>query len=209
MFVHSYNHENIYLWADLHLNHDRPFIIEPRGFENIQTHNDAIKARIRKVPYGATLWLLGDTVFGYDAEASLEKFLEQVPATEIILMPGNHFSGFKQMKSRRGRQFTLADKEIRLVSNLEEMRVKDQGIVVSHYPIMSWNGAGKGAWMVHGHVHGRIPTSLPNRYDGGKILDVGIESCPEPVSIAEVRAIMEKKAFKQVDHHGNDTANSF
>ncbi len=202
MFVENYQHENIYFWSDLHLGHDRDFIYGPRGFHDVELHDSMLAIRLWQIPTDAVVWLLGDIIFGINAEERLEKVLSNYPGKEIVLMPGNHYSGFKQLRRKYGRKFELNGTLIRLVSNLEEIRVKSQAIVLSHYPLMSWNGIGHGAWMLHGHVHGRIKTSLPTEYDGGKILDVGVESCPEPLSFAEIKEIMDKKPFKQVDHHG-------
>lgn len=203
MFVHRYEDENVYFWSDLHLGHDRPFIIGPRGFDDIKRHDVELEKRIfEKVPCDAVLWLLGDTIFGPCADVRLLEFLKKIPPQEIILMPGNHFSGYKQLIRSFGRNTRLENgKSIRFVSNLEDLEICEQQIVASHYPHLSWVDAHKGSWMLHGHVHGRIPTSLPNNTKGGKILDLGVESTPEPMSVAEIRKIMAGKPFYQIDHH--------
>jgi len=209
MFVENYNHENLFFWSDLHLGHDKDFIYTPRAMHDVAMHDAILKKRIyEKVTPGSTFWLLGDTILGMDSEQRLFDFLSSLPCAEVVLMPGNHFSGVKQLRRSHGREFDAKDVHVRIVSNLEEIQVRDQLVVLSHYPLMSWNGAGKknaNSWMVHGHVHGRIKASLPTQFDGGKILDVGVESCAHPMSFAEIREIMSKKAFKQVDHHGAET----
>ena len=39
----------IYLSSDLHFGHDRGFIYEPRGFSNIQEHDEAIIERFNSI----------------------------------------------------------------------------------------------------------------------------------------------------------------
>lgn len=209
MFVENIKHKNVWFWSDLHLGHNRDFIYGPRGFTDVQTHDATLLKRAWKIPQDATVWLLGDTIFGMDSEARLVKVLTEFPGKEIYLMPGNHYSGLKQLFHKNGRRFQIGDKQIRIMSNLEDVIVDGQTMALCHYPIMSWNGAGKGAWMIHGHVHGRIKGSLHHELSEGKIIDVGVEACPEPLSFAEIKTIMDRKPFKQVDHHGGDTQNPF
>jgi calcineurin-like phosphoesterase family protein len=77
-----------------------------------------------------------------------------------------------------------------------------QQIIMSHYPIFSWNRSHYGSWHLHGHTHGSLmPTQ--QEYYKRKVMDVG---CPcidyTPISYEQVKAEMKKKKVGVVDHHG-------
>ena len=55
----------IYFTSDLHINHDRGFIYEPRGFKSVGEMNEAIVARWNSiVEPDDTIYLLGDAMLG-------------------------------------------------------------------------------------------------------------------------------------------------
>jgi calcineurin-like phosphoesterase family protein len=210
-YHHSIHHTNVYFCSDLHLRHNRDFIFGPRGFTNVEDHDSSQKASFARMRQGATLFILGDTVFGQNSEEYLEKFLYNLNCSEIYIMPGNHFSGLKQLYQKHGRKIEFPDKTVRIIENLYEVYVDGQPIVLSHYPIVSWNGAGKGSWMVHGHTHGNLHgTAIGDLLYTGKIIDIGAEVCnPSPISFLELKAIMDAKSTVTFDHHGKNTQNPF
>ncbi len=201
-FPERFTTENIFFWSDLHLGHNRDFIFGPRHFTTVEEHDEALIGRWnKKIPAGATVFVLGDFIFGPDAEARLQDILMNLTGGRIFIMPGNHHSGVRQLKQSNGRRFELAKKEIIMIDNLYEIEVNRQHLVLSHYPMISWNKMGHGAFHLYGHVHGRITEGRKDGKGFGKMLDVGIESCPEPVSLAEVVEIMKDKPHSKIDHH--------
>jgi calcineurin-like phosphoesterase family protein len=70
-----------------------------------------------------------------------------------------------------------------------------QQIVMSHYPILSWNRAHHGSWMIHGHAHQSL--TMDKSYDWyykKKVMDVGCNGINyTPISYQEVKKIMDKK----------------
>jgi calcineurin-like phosphoesterase family protein len=79
-----------------------------------------------------------------------------------------------------------------------------QKIIMSHYPILSWNKAHHGSWHLHGHCHGSLIKSQQEYYKR-KVMDVGC-NCIDytPISYEQVKGIMVKKGVSAVDHHGED-----
>jgi calcineurin-like phosphoesterase family protein len=206
---------NIFFWGCLHLNHDPKWenpLWKMRGFNSVQEHNQFIEDSWRKkLNEESIIFLLGDTCFGYEAEEYMNSFFTRVPFKEVYWLPGNHTAGWKQFleKSNEEGLIDKGDQKIYLTPNYLEMFINGHSLVASHYPIASWNGQGKGSYMVHAHVHGTLEKS-----ELGKILyrsrtkEVSVEKCPSPISFNEI-----KKSFDQsiitFDHHGKDTQNPF
>lgn len=80
----------IYLTSDLHFNHNKEFIYKPRGFDNIQDHNETIIQRINStVTDEDDLYILGDLMLGNN-EAGMECLRQLYGKKHLIL--GNHDS---------------------------------------------------------------------------------------------------------------------
>lgn len=76
-----------------------------------------------------------------------------------------------------------------------------QKVVMCHFPLLTWNKAAHGSWMLHGHCHG----SLDKRNQATKRLDVGVDaecSAYKPISLDEVTDIMKLRTYEVVDSHG-------
>lgn len=78
----------IYFSSDLHLNHQKEFIYEPRGFKNIYEMNSTILDNFNKIiKPDDDLYLLGDTFLG-ELNTGINLF-NQLPG-KIHLIWGNH-----------------------------------------------------------------------------------------------------------------------
>ena len=76
-----------------------------------------------------------------------------------------------------------------------------QQIIMTHYPILSWNRAHYGSWHLHGHCHGSLMKSNQDYYKR-KVMDVGCNVIDyTPASYEEIKGIMVKKDIISVDHH--------
>jgi calcineurin-like phosphoesterase family protein len=216
--IHRHKDQRVFFWSDLHLCHEKDFILVPRGFSCAKIAKEALRNRwLKKITENDVVFLLGDSVVGAGnrGEEELTEFLHSVPFKEIYLMPGNHPSGFSALVDQavyKGLSlnrdlifgYNLTDnKRINLIPNYFEVSVEGQMIVMSHYPILSWNKAGKGSYMLFGHVHSNLEKVdwIKNNYLKGKCLDLGIESTPEPLEFAEIQKIMQNKDILKVDHH--------
>jgi len=82
--------------------------------------------------------------------------------------------------------------------------LKDEKIVMFHYPILSWNGQARDWIHLHGHSHGNL-TKLYDK-DGNEMvmkkMDVGIDCTDyKPISLDGVYAHFEGMDTVSADHH--------
>ena len=85
--------------------------------------------------------------------------------------------------------------------NYVEVVVGNQFLVLSHYPILSFNSQSNGAICVYGHVHGNlIKNEIGKLYSEARTVEVTVEACPHPITLRELvsKASKEPVSF---DHH--------
>jgi calcineurin-like phosphoesterase family protein len=197
-------------WGCMHYGHDPKWevpIWKQRGYNSSQKHDLGLIENWNKKANKNTIgFLLGDTIFGHEADERLIELFHNLIFTKLYILPGNHQAGYKQLLeiSRDGIiSLENTDKEIHFVPNYLEASINGQAIVMSHYPILSWNGASKGAWHLFAHVHGNLHKSEIGRlYEKtGLNFEVSIEKCSSPLTFGEIRTLMRKKEVKTPDHH--------
>ena len=77
----------IYFTSDLHLNHDRPFVYEPRGFSSIHEMNETIMKNIMEtITDEDELFILGDLMLHDNSAIS---FIKEVRG-KVHIVRGNH-----------------------------------------------------------------------------------------------------------------------
>lgn len=196
--------DDLMFWSDLHLRHDRDFIYEPAGFKSVLEMNTKIKERwCESVTSETTLFLLGDSAFGQNSGEFFLKFLINVPFKRLFLMSGNHDTTFRDILGEYPKgDFYIHDKRVTLIPNYFEINVRKRLVVLSHYPIVSFNKQGKGAYHLHGHTHGNLHLSEIMRVIySGRVMDVGTVNTPRPISFRQVDTIMSQVKPVVFDHH--------
>lgn len=172
----------IYFTSDLHLNHARIIELANRPFGSVEEMNDTIIGNINDtVGADDTLWVLGDVCMGMTKTQDARKLLETLECKDVHLVMGNH--------DPRRRRDELIEAGFATVSDYEELRVgSHRAAVLCHYPLMSWNGSARGAYMLHGHIHATAEYNERNRRDGIRRYDVGVDANGyRPVSIEHVK----------------------
>jgi calcineurin-like phosphoesterase family protein len=236
----STEESRVFFWSDIHDSHEKEFILNPRGFKTASEGKEIVKQRwLKKITNKDVVFLLGDLIVGAgrDGEKRFWEMVKELPFKELYLLPGNHYSGYRQafLRAKGEGDWVVSEgltafsytfeenipqkvvrlnleerKTIHFVPNYFEIYVNGRPIVLSHYPILSWNGMGKGSWHIHGHCHGSLYNSeIGKMYYKNRVIDVGIECCPEPLSFEEVKVIMENKTPIAVDHHNEETSTPF
>lgn len=134
---------------------------------------------------GDTVYHIGD--FGGGTTESSIKVLRRLNGKKQ-LVPGNHDRKLVQ-NAEFLRQWTVVHPY-----SYKEVSVEGQKIVLSHFPMWEWNQIHRGAWHIHGHLHGK-PHHIP-----GKILDVGVDGHHlYPYELDEVAWLMNQADER--NHH--------
>lgn len=187
--------------GQVHYN-DRDWRVDP---ESVQIMDDTIINNINSVVNrNDTLWFLGDFCFGpRDSRGFMrtaERYRNRINCDNIVLIWGNHDP---KPFSKNAEKRQLAKDFARLFCDDYHLYINEiQGRLMSlcHYSMEVWDKSHGGAWCLYGHSHG----SLPDNPHAMKF-DCGVDCHNyKPLSFPEVAAIMAKKIYKPVDHHGAD-----
>lgn len=117
----------IFFTSDLHLGHDKPFIYEARGFENIEEHDIALINNWNKiVSDDDDVFLLGDVVVGSIATGI--NHLKMLRG-KIHIVRGNHDTDAKIAKYLECKHVVEVAESIRL-------KVGHRTLLLTHYPLM-------------------------------------------------------------------------
>ena len=121
----------IYFSSDLHLNHNKSFIYEPRDFNNIYEMNDTIIKNFNNhVTYEDDLYLLGDNFLG-DMETGIKLF-NQLPG-KIHLIWGNHDT------DARKEALSKCHNVVEVIGFATIIKYKKYKFYLSHYPTITTN----------------------------------------------------------------------
>lgn len=210
--------EDILVWGCPHWGHECLRWATPlwkmRGFSSLDDHDlSLINKWNLKASEETVGFLLGDLAFGKDAEKNLLHILNRLYYKEIYLLFGNHHAGVRQLFEKcEGNKMMIGNKKVIFTPNYLEAFINGQPVVYSHYPLLSWNGQGKGSFMLYSHVHGKLEQSdLGKRYvnSGCRSLEMSVEKWPAPASFREIKNILLKREAVSFDGHNQDTQNPF
>lgn len=214
--------DNIFFFSDFHGNHDRDFIYLRRGYNNVQDHySGVLKAWNEVVNNTSIVFHLGDIIFKDSTGQGFRSLIHALQFKELYLLLGNHTSGQRQEYLHHlaiqhpgsvingelqyevyPLRVNYGHKTVIFLPEYFEASINSAHVVLCHYPIMSFNGDGKGTFHLCGHSHGNCKESHKDTGLGYR-LDVGVESFGRPVSMTEVRQIFSKRQTHSFDHHGN------
>lgn len=211
------DHEILW-WGCTHIGHlcdhwENP-LWNQRGFKSVQEHDRTLIDRWNsKADENTQGFLLGDVIFGYDAENRLKTFLNQLRFKDLYVMPGNHYAGWHQLfnSCETNELFLHEGKKVIFLPNYLDLFVNGQAVVAGHYPILSWNGAAKGSINLFAHVHGSLSKSDLGRLylQKCKCLEVSVDVNPFPLTFGEIKAKLRDKEAFAPDHHTKETQNPF
>jgi calcineurin-like phosphoesterase family protein len=126
------------------------------------------------------LYFLGDFCIGSKVRALEHR--KQIRCRKIFAAPGNH-----------DKQIRKLTEEFSWLSNLAEISLHGQPIVICHYAMRVWNRSHHGAWHLYGHSHGNLPdtpTSLS--------MDVGVDTHDfRPWHFDEISTLMAERVKRR------------
>ena len=142
-------------------------ISQTRDYKDLDQMNDDIVNSINNVVGENDILVhLGDWSFGGIQNVAI--FRNRLTCKNIYLVLGNHDHHIQRNKENTRQLFTD-------VFDYLEITFNKNNVILSHYPISSWNGLDKGNIHLHGHSH------LPNdkKISIGRRMDIGIDGHPE------------------------------
>lgn len=121
----------IWFSSDLHLNHNKSFVYEPRGFTNVNDMNYAIIKNFNDVVAADDdLYLLGDSFLG-ELEEGIELF-KQLPG-KIHLIWGNHCT------NNRKEAMSKCHNVVEVIGYATILKYNKWHFYLSHFPTCTTN----------------------------------------------------------------------
>jgi calcineurin-like phosphoesterase family protein len=170
--------------ADLHFGHENVIRLCNRPFASAAEMDRIMIERLQAVVKpGDDLWIVGDFAFGgaQSRPDVLNSLFSRIPGRKH-LVKGNHDIG-------RNSAAVLA---LGWESQHDIAEIRDDGrrLVLCHYPMITWNGARRGALQLFGHVHDNWPGSRNS-------VNVGVDHWDfRPVRVADI----ERRARSQPEN---------
>lgn len=124
--------EDTFITSDLHLNHNKPFIYEARGFEDIKQHDKAIVDTWNTaVNDNSNVIILGDIVMGNVGDKEIHDYLKPLLSAlkgNISFVMGNHDFSENKLKLYEEVGFTNLGASV-------WARCSKTKIALTHYPL--------------------------------------------------------------------------
>lgn len=161
--------------SDFHIGHNNHALLQGRGFNTIQEHDESFYNFCKKKK-DKDLIFLGDLCLsGKDKVWKLIQLLSESFRT-VTIVYGNHDRTIKKF----ARQLATHEFNCSIWKNVtftQELTLEVDGIRVSlsHFPKQVWDKQRYGGIHIHGHCHAAIETSLPES-SVHRALDAGYES---------------------------------
>lgn len=146
-----------YYISDLHLFHFNSIMFDKRKFDTLdEMHNTIVNNWNNTITNSDEVYVLGDIAMGKPRE-ELINLIANLKGHKYLIV-GNHdkISDYRYTK--------LFEKVIGYLEITDNINGKAYKVVLSHYPIMMWNGQHRGAIHLYGHVHNSVEDNLYKEY---------------------------------------------
>lgn len=178
---------NIFFSSDLHFHHRNimSFCPTTRLGNSIDEMNELLIAQHNsRVRPQDTVYLLGDISFGTAEET---KTVVQRLNGKKHLIYGNHDQVIR-------RDVTIQS-TFESVQDYKRIKIGKKHVMLSHFPMRSWEMMQHGSYHLYGHCHGNLEHT-----PYGRSMDVGIDARPGdmmPWSWEEIDAILKDRETRQ------------
>ena len=153
-----------YYTSDLHLGHKNIIEYENRPWKDVESMTYGIMFRWNQVVRpNDNIYILGDFAFqnSYMTCDMINKILSQLDGKKHLII-GNHDTWINKQ--------TFNPRCFEEMVHYKEIQEDGKFIILSHYPIESWNGKEHGSIHLHGHTHKQDSRPDMNRYNVGCML---------------------------------------
>ena len=190
-------HQNVWFTSDLHFCHANVIKYDGRPYKDVEEMNESlIENWNHYIDKDDVVFYLGDLSFDRSGKQTQEIVKRLNGKIHYVL--GNHDD---ERDIRKLNRFETISDYINLSVPDEDNPRKRQGIMMMHYPILSWDKAHHGDWHLHGHCHQSLVKQNPEYYKR-KVLDMGCNGWDYcPTHYTDVKQIMMSKEVERVDHH--------
>ena len=197
----------VFLTSDFHFNHTNisgaSLSSWPKGYREFSDVGDMNETILRNLNYWVkptdTLYFLGDFAFG--DKQKIPALWARIACQDIRVIFGNHDTYLRKIL----RSVTIPN-ITEVLGDYHELRIPkgEPGagklLVMSHYPLQSWNEQGRGSYHVHGHCHGSL------RNFNGRMMDVGVDTNYfRPYTLEQVVRRLDEIKPTTSDHHDKDS----
>ena len=178
----------IWFTADTHFGHTNILGGGQRPFDSIDQMNARLISAINdRVSCRDTLYILGDFSYRTTVAEAL-RLRERINCQHIRLIRGNHDKDWGMLEpaprvaakgKKRPASTSPATGPFEAVLDYAELKPGEchgTRMVLSHYPMLSWNGKRRGSIQLHGHIHADCRYNERNRERGVLRYDVGVDA---------------------------------
>ena len=211
----------IWFTADTHFGHTNILGGGQRPFDSIDQMNARLISAINdRVSCRDTLYILGDFSYRTTVAESL-RLRERINCQHIRLIRGNHDKDWGMLEpapreaakgKKRSAPASPAAGPFEAVLDYAELKPGEchgTRMVLSHYPMLSWNGKRRGSIQLHGHIHADRRYNERNRERGILRYDVGVDANGyAPVSRDEILEFFRGVEPVQVGFAEDEAASS-
>lgn len=211
----KFEKQNIFFASDYHLGHHNVIKYDNRPFKDVdEMHSTLLRNWNSVVGEDDIVFYLGDLSLG---KSDVSNWFVHSLNGKIHFILGNHdkmkdIAKLKRFESIHPYGCEIWIKDEQSLSHLkldgkQSTRGSDgyQQIILSHYPILSWNRQHHGSWHIHGHSHQSITKSeMGKEYYKRKVIDIGCNGWDyTPQSYGEIKSVMSKRegSKSRIDHH--------
>ena len=203
----KFEKQNIFFISDMHLAHHNIIKYDNRPFKDVdEMHSVLLRNWNSVVSPEDIVFYLGDLSLGKRDNTS-KWFMGSVNG-KIHFILGNHDEMKDIVNLNRFESIHPYGCEILVKDDDVKSKRGSNGyqqIILSHYPILSWNRAHHGSWHLHGHSHQSLTKSdIGKEYYKRKVIDIGCNGWDyTPQSYEQIKEVMSKKegSKSRVDHH--------
>lgn len=154
--------QRTFFTSDLHFGHANIIKYCNRPWESVEGMDVSLIANWNSVVgQEDKVWILGDVFFCNEQRA--KEILYHLNGEKHLVL-GNHDKMIRKSQAFQ-RNFTA------IYPDLHETTIDGIHVVMCHYPMLTWNRAHRGAFMLHGHCHNTIAFDPKFRR-----MDVGVDA---------------------------------